>query len=109
MVPGEQVAHDRPLPLVTVHVSATVQLAIVPQSTQALLFSQVPTPQAVHAPVPSPTKPAAHDGQMSLLPVVTLQVSTEPQLAIVPQSIQALLLSQVPEAQRVQEPVPSPT
>jgi hypothetical protein len=46
---------------------------------------------------------------MSLLPVVTLQVSTELQLAIVPQSVHTLLLSQVPTPHAVHVPVPSPT
>jgi hypothetical protein len=45
---------------------------------------------------------------MSLLPVVTLQVSTDTQFVIVPQSMHALLLSHVPAPQSVQAPVPSP-
>jgi hypothetical protein len=38
-----------------------------------------------------------------------LQVSTELQLAIVPQSMHTLLLSHVPAPHGVQVPVPSPT
>jgi hypothetical protein len=46
---------------------------------------------------------------MSRVQLVTLQVSTVPQLAIVPQATQVLPFSHVPAAQRVQVPVPSPT
>jgi hypothetical protein len=45
---------------------------------------------------------------MSPLPVVTLQVSTDAQFAIVPQSMHVLLLSQVPAPHSVHAPVPSP-
>jgi hypothetical protein len=55
MDPIAHVAQIRLEPLVTLHVSTTLQLVIVPQSVQVLLLSYVPTPHGVHVPVPSPT------------------------------------------------------
>ena len=95
-------------PVTGLQVSTEAQLAMVPQSTQMVPLSNVPAAQAVQVPVPSPMKPGLQVGQMSLLPVVTSQVSTEAQPAMVPQSAQMVPLSKVPEAQAVQVPVPSP-
>jgi hypothetical protein len=64
---------------------------------------------AVHALVPVPRKPTLHAGHTRLVPLVTLQVSTAEQFAIVPQSEHTLLLSYVPTPHGAQVPVPSPT
>jgi hypothetical protein len=68
-----------------------IWLELVVQVTPPAQFASVL--HATQEPVPFPRYPAAQVGQITLLPLVTLQVSTDAQFAIVPQSTHALLLS----------------